>query len=47
MRRAGKLITACVLMILFTGCQTMLHELQPHRLGRTNYGPGPGQVDVP
>ncbi|MEZ6059289.1 MAG: hypothetical protein R3C19_02895 [Planctomycetaceae bacterium] len=37
----------CLGLILFcsTGCQSILHELQPHRLWRWNYQEPPGRTD--
>jgi hypothetical protein len=29
-----------------TGCKTMLHEMQPHRLWRWNYQESPGRTDA-
>lgn len=39
---------ACLsLLLLFTtGCQGLLHELQPHRLRRLNYFSRPGRADA-
>lgn len=38
---------ACLALFLMslTGCQGLLHELQPHRLWRMNYSDPPGRTD--
>jgi hypothetical protein len=38
---------AALLLLLSTctGCQSILHELQPHRLWRLNYTNAPGRSD--
>ena len=33
------------LIVLSTGCQGLLHELQPHRLWRLNYQEPAGRTD--
>ena len=35
----------CLLLVFCTGCQSVLHELQPHRLWRLNYTDAPGRSD--
>ena len=33
------------LLITLSGCSTIMHELQPHRLWRWNYHEPPGRTD--
>ena len=33
------------LLVTGTGCQSFMHELQPHRLWRLNYTDAPGRSD--
>ena len=43
-----KRLTALLLLLLLstsTGCQSIMHELQPHRLWRLNYTDAPGRAD--
>jgi len=41
-----KRLTALLLILVScTGCQSFLHELQPHRLWRLNYTDAPGRSD--
>lgn len=35
----------CLMLLSSTGCQGLLHELQPHRLWRLNYSDAPGRTD--
>ncbi len=34
------------LCLMLTGCSTMMHELQPHRLWRWNYQESAGRTDA-
>lgn len=36
---------AALLLFVCTGCQGLLHELQPHRLWRVNYQDPAGRTD--
>ena len=36
---------ACLLLVSSTGCQGLMHELQPHRLWRMNYQEPVGRTD--
>ena len=40
-----RLIILLPLIVLSTGCQGLLHELQPHRLWRLNYQEPAGRTD--
>lgn len=41
-----KYLAALVLLLsTCTGCQSIMHELQPHRLWRLNYTDAPGRSD--
>jgi hypothetical protein len=40
-----RLIGVAAMSFLLTGCGTILHELQPHRLWRMNYSDSPGRTD--
>lgn len=40
------LLCAASLLFLLSGCGTILHELQPHRLWRLNYTDTPGRSDA-
>ena len=41
-----KRLTALLLLLsTAVGCQSFLHELQPHRLWRLNYTDAPGRSD--
>lgn len=40
-----RLLSLLAMCLLFTGCSTMLHELQPHRLWRWNYQEPAGRTD--
>ncbi len=40
-----RLAVICLAMSTLTGCQSLLHELQPHRLWRWNYQDAPGRTD--
>ena len=40
-----RLAAALLLLTACTGCQTIMHELQPHRLWRLNYTDAPGRPD--
>jgi hypothetical protein len=40
-----RLICLCLLLFTSTGCQSIMHELQPHRLWRMNYQESPGRTD--
>ena len=35
----------CLLLISATGCQNLMHNLQPHRLWRLNYQEPAGRTD--
>ena len=35
----------CLLLMTTTGCQGLMHELQPHRLWRMNYQEPVGRTD--
>ncbi|MEQ9407677.1 MAG: hypothetical protein RIK87_08105 [Fuerstiella sp.] len=35
----------CLISTLLTGCQGLMHELQPHRLWRLNYSEPLGRTD--
>ena len=37
---------AALLLFVCTGCQNLLHELQPHRLWRINYHDPGGRTDA-
>ncbi len=39
------LATLLLLLSTCTGCQSIMHELQPHRLWRLNYTNAPGRSD--
>lgn len=39
-------ILAALLIASLSGCQGLLHELQPHRLWRFNYMDNPGRSDA-
>lgn len=38
-------IPGLMLVSLFSGCSSIMHELQPHRLWRWNYQEAPGRTD--
>lgn len=40
-----RLAPILLLLTLCTGCQSFLHEMQPHRLWRMNYTDHPGRSD--
>jgi len=40
-----RLACACLLLMSSTGCQGLMHELQPHRLWRMNYQEPVGRTD--
>ncbi len=40
-----RLIILSLVLFSCTGCQSFLHELQPHRLWRLNYTDAPGRSD--
>ena len=40
-----RLTTLLLILSTCTGCQSFLHELQPHRLWRLNYTDAPGRSD--
>ncbi|MEP3482351.1 MAG: hypothetical protein ABJZ55_24110 [Fuerstiella sp.] len=40
-----RLPAAALLLFVCTGCQGLLHELQPHRLWRVNYQDPIGRTD--
>lgn len=40
-----RLICLSLLLMTSTGCQGLLHELQPHRLWRMNYQESSGRMD--
>lgn len=40
-----RLACICLLLMTSTGCQALLHELQPHRLWRMNYQEPAGRTD--
>lgn len=40
-----RLATLLLLLTMCTGCQSITHELQPHRLWRLNYSDAPGRSD--
>ncbi|GAB5443407.1 MAG: hypothetical protein Fues2KO_37560 [Fuerstiella sp.] len=40
-----RLVCILLLTLPLTGCQGLLHELQPHRLWRMNYTDSPGRTD--
>ena len=41
----NRLIALLLILSTCTGCQTIMHELQPHRLWRLNYTDAPGRSD--
>lgn len=43
MKRLATLLL--LLLTVCTGCQSITHELQPHRLWRLNYSDAPGRSD--
>lgn len=40
-----RLACICLMLMTSTGCQGLLHELQPHRLWRMNYQEPAGRTD--
>jgi len=40
-----RLTALLLILVSCTGCQSFLHELQPHRLWRLNYTDAPGRSD--
>lgn len=40
-----RLVGIALLLLTISGCQSLLHELQPHRLWRANYTDPPGRAD--
>ena len=40
-----RMIFLSLLLLSSTGCQSLLHELKPHRLWRINYYDPPGRTD--
>lgn len=40
-----RLIAILLLIPCFAGCESVLHELKPHRLSRLNYTDAPGRSD--
>lgn len=36
----------CLLLLFASGCQSLMHELQPHRLRRLNYFSRSGRPDA-
>lgn len=40
-----RIAVICLAMSTLTGCQSLLHELQPHRLWRWNYQDAPGRTE--
>ena len=45
MKRFSIFVLAVTGLVVLPGCQSLLHELQPHRLWRWNYHDSPGRAD--
>ena len=43
MKRVLSLFAVFSLLLVGAGCQSIMHELQPHRLWRMNYSDTPGR----
>ncbi|HAD58637.1 MAG TPA: hypothetical protein DCG12_05305 [Planctomycetaceae bacterium] len=43
MKRILSTLAVLSLLVVSTGCQSIMHELQPHRLWRMNYSDPPGR----
>lgn len=40
-----RMILSLALLFMLSGCSSIMHELQPHRLWRWNYHEPPGRTD--
>ena len=40
-----RMILSLALLFILSGCSSIMHELQPHRLWRWNYHEPPGRTD--